>query len=133
MNGAEQAALDAWERGSADTMGMLYAVRAALAHQDKTEDARLALAEKQLADAAETIAGILENGPWALIPDPQLRQFVAEYVAVACHSIAAAAGLDTAMEQAHDATPVRLATALPGQQLAEDTRAGCRPRPADWQ
>lgn len=57
-SGAEQAALDAWERGSGDTMGMLYAVRDALAHQDRTEDARLALAERKAVDLTEVIAQI---------------------------------------------------------------------------
>jgi hypothetical protein len=69
---------------------------------------------------AERLAGIndlliatVENGPWVLIPDPQLRQIVGEYVAENCHTIAAAAGLDEAMERAHDAMPQRLARSLP--------------------
>jgi hypothetical protein len=67
----------------------------------------------RLAEVAEAIHANVENGPWMLIQDPDLRTLVREYVADACHSIAAAAGLDGAMEAAHAACPVRLATALP--------------------
>ncbi|MFD6565440.1 hypothetical protein [Micromonospora profundi] len=65
---------------------------------------------QRLTEAADIIIGTVENGPWKLIADPQLRQVVGEYVADTCHSIASAAGLDEAMEQAHDATPQRLDT-----------------------
>jgi hypothetical protein len=64
----------------------------------------------RLASAADMIAGQVENGPWHLITDPNLRALVGEYVAEVCHSIAAAAGMDDAMVAAHDRTPVRLAT-----------------------
>ncbi|GGM27552.1 hypothetical protein GCM10011608_10440 [Micromonospora sonchi] len=64
----------------------------------------------RLADTEDTIIGAVENGPWVLIIDPNLRRMVGEYVAETCHSIAAAAGLDAAMEYAHNAMPVRLAT-----------------------
>jgi len=65
---------------------------------------------QRLTEAADIIAGAVDNGPWVLIADPQLRQVVGEYVADACHSIALAAGLGEAAEHAHDATPVRLDT-----------------------
>ncbi|MBM0237130.1 hypothetical protein JNW88_08190 [Micromonospora sp. ATA32] len=68
----------------------------------------------RLAEANDIIIGAVENGPWVLIADPALRQLVGEYVAETCHSIAAAAGLDEAMERAHDAMPQRLGTSLPG-------------------
>lgn len=67
----------------------------------------------RLAEVAEAIHANVENGPWQLIGDPDLRALVREYVADACHNIALAAGLDGAMEAAHAACPVRLATALP--------------------
>lgn len=67
----------------------------------------------QLDAANELLLGVIENGAWMLITDPALRQLVGEYIADTCHSIAAAAGLDEAMERAHDATPQRLATSLP--------------------
>lgn len=77
-------------------------------------------AEKALREVNEIIVGVVENGPWVLIPDPRLRQLVGEYVADACHSIAAAAGLDEAMEYAHNAMSQRLATSLP----SVDTKEG---------
>ncbi|MER7331742.1 MULTISPECIES: hypothetical protein [unclassified Micromonospora] len=46
----ERAALNVWTTGSADTTGMLCAVRAALTAHDTTEDTRLALAEQALRD-----------------------------------------------------------------------------------
>lgn len=55
---------------------MLYAVRHAIAHLERSEDAHLAIAEKKLRDANELLIGAVENGPWALIPDPRLRQMV---------------------------------------------------------
>ena len=72
---------------------------------------------ERLDGVAYAILGNVENGPWVLITDPALRAVVGEYVADACHSIAAAAGLDEAMEKAHDAMPVRLAA---GGRLIDD-------------
>ncbi|MFG1659115.1 hypothetical protein ACGFIY_21540 [Micromonospora chersina] len=43
----ELAALEAWSRGSADTTGILYAVRAAVRQVERSEDARLAIAEQE--------------------------------------------------------------------------------------
>lgn len=123
LTAPERAALDAWMRGSADTTGLLYAVRAAVAQMERSEDARLAIADKALRDANELLIGAVENGPWVLIEDPQLRQVVGEYVADTCHSIAAAAGLDEAMERAHDAMPQRLARSLPGGAIAFGTES----------
>jgi len=68
---------------------------------------------ERLAAANDILIATVENGPWVLIPDPQLRQLVGEYVAETCHTIAAAAGLDEAMERAHDVLPQRLARSLP--------------------
>ncbi|RKR92729.1 hypothetical protein BDK92_7207 [Micromonospora pisi] len=68
---------------------------------------------ERLAEASETIIGAIENGPWVLIPDPTLRALVGGYVAETCHTVASAAGLDQAMERAHDAMPQRLGTTLP--------------------
>lgn len=65
---------------------------------------------KQLADVNDTIIGVVENGPWVLIENPELRRVVGEYVADACHTIAVDAGLTEAMEYAHNALPQRLDT-----------------------
>jgi hypothetical protein len=70
-------------------------------------------AARRLAEANEALCAAVENGPWVLIPDPDLRRLVGEYVADACHHIAAAAGLDEAMERARDVMPARLAASLP--------------------
>lgn len=77
---------------------------------------------QRLAEASDMLIGAVENGPWVLIPDPALRELVGGYVADTCHSVAGAAGLDEAMEYAHDGIPVRLATSLPGSQFAADAR-----------
>lgn len=73
---------------------------------------------QRLAEANDILIGVVENGPWVLITDPALRQIVGEYVTDTCHSVASAAGLDEAMERAHDAMPQRLAQSLPGQPSA---------------
>lgn len=78
---------------------------------DQSDTARLAAANDML-------IAVVENGPRVLIADPQLRQVVGEYVADTCHSVALAAELDEAMERAHDAMPVRLASALPATKEA---------------
>lgn len=75
---------------------------------------------ERLAEVGEVIAGIVENGPWALIPDPALREVVRAHIADACHTIACAAGLDEAMQVAHDACPVRLPTTLPATSTPTD-------------
>lgn len=74
--------------------------------------------EKRLADINDLIIGCVESGPWVLIQDPNLRKIVGEYVADTCHAIAAEAGLDEAMERAHDACPQRLATTMPKERVA---------------
>lgn len=61
LSGAEQAALDAWQRVSPDTTGMLYAVRTALAHQDRTEDARTAIAEQTARDMLAHYSATLDE------------------------------------------------------------------------
>jgi hypothetical protein len=68
---------------------------------------------KQLDAVEDQLLSSVENGPWVLIADPGLRRLVGEYVADTCHSVASAAGLDEAMERAHDAMPQRLARSLP--------------------
>lgn len=65
---------------------------------------------QRLVDTSDMLIGAVENGPWALITDPNLRQIVGEYVADTCHSVALAAGLDEAMEYAHNSVPQRLDT-----------------------
>lgn len=65
---------------------------------------------QRLVDTSDMLIGSVENGPWALITDPNLRQIVGEYVADTCHSVALAAGLDEAMEYAHNSVPQRLDT-----------------------
>lgn len=47
LTAPERAAMDAWLRVSADTTGMLYAVRAAIAQMERSEDARLSIAERK--------------------------------------------------------------------------------------
>jgi len=71
-------------------------------------------------DLADNILGTVENGPWKLITDPQLRKVVGEYVADACHTVALAAGMPDTAEQVHNAAPVRLATG--GRLIASDAR-----------
>lgn len=75
---------------------------------------------ERLADANDILIGAVENGPWALIPNPELREFVAGYVAENCHTVASAAGLDEAMERAHDVMPQRLGTSLPETRVASE-------------
>jgi hypothetical protein len=70
-------------------------------------------AARRLADANEALCAAVENGPWVLISDPDLRRLVGEYVADACHHIAAAAGLAEAAGRAREVMPARLATSLP--------------------
>ncbi|WP_328344714.1 hypothetical protein [Micromonospora sp. NBC_00421] len=98
LTAPERAALDAWLRGSADTTGMLYAVRAALQQVDKHKDARLAVANKKLHDAGEAILGVVENGSWATEPDPQTAERARRYVVDACYAIAMDAGLTEVAE-----------------------------------
>lgn len=60
LTAAEIAALEVWQSGSADTTGMLCAVRAAIRHTERTleqsEDFRVAALEKAVHD----IAGMLD-------------------------------------------------------------------------
>lgn len=94
----ERAAMNVWTSGSADTTGMLCAVRAALRAHDTTEDARLAIAEKALRDVGEAILGVVENGSWATDPDPQIADRSRRYVADSCYAIATDAGLTEVAE-----------------------------------
>lgn len=48
----------------------------------------------RLTDADDVMYGILENGPWVLIPDPDLRDLVSRYVADTVAAVAAELGLD---------------------------------------
>ncbi len=91
---------------------------------------------QRLTDVNDTLIGAVENGPWVLIADPALRKVVGEYVADTCHTIALDAGLDQAMECAHDALPTRLDTV--SRLVAPDAREQLarhlflRNSPADW-
>ncbi|MEV1013825.1 hypothetical protein AB0I89_24030 [Micromonospora sp. NPDC049801] len=88
------------------------------------------------ADVNESLIGTVENGPWVLIVDPNLRKVVGEYIADACHTIASDAVLDKAMQVAHDATPQRLDTT--SRLVTPDARERLarhlflRNSPADW-
>jgi hypothetical protein len=44
---AEAAGMEAWNRGSADSIQALVAIRAAIHHLERSEDARLAIAEEK--------------------------------------------------------------------------------------
>jgi hypothetical protein len=61
LTDAEKAALEVWQSGSADTTGMLCAVRAAVRHTERSlemsEDFRIAALEK----AVQEIAGMLDR------------------------------------------------------------------------
>ncbi|MEV5819339.1 hypothetical protein AB0L22_09200 [Micromonospora haikouensis] len=72
-------------------------------------------------DLADNILGSVENGPWKLITDPNLRQMVGGYVADTCHTVAQAAGLPDVAEQAGNAVPPE---GLPtgGRLVASDAR-----------
>ncbi|MFI5938065.1 hypothetical protein [Actinoplanes sp. NPDC051494] len=56
LTAAECAALDAWQTVSADTTGMLCAVRAALRQIERSEDARLAVHERTVAEIGRMVA-----------------------------------------------------------------------------
>lgn len=53
-------------------------------------------AETFHADLTDIALGVVENGPWMLIPHPSLRDLVGRHVADAVAEIAAAVGADEA-------------------------------------
>ncbi|BAL87226.1 hypothetical protein AMIS_20060 [Actinoplanes missouriensis 431] len=64
-----------------------------------------------LSEFTETAEGLVENGPWVLIPHPSLRDLVGRYVADAVAELAAAVGDDQAEAAAREVRgPGRLPT-----------------------
>lgn len=55
---------------------------------------------RHVADAIDTIHGVVENGAWVTIPDGPLRELVGRYVGDAAAAIAAELGADDAREAA---------------------------------
>jgi hypothetical protein len=51
-------------------------------------------AKVRLAEQADLMLGVIENGPWVLIPDPRLRELVGRYVAAAVVELAGEVGAD---------------------------------------
>ncbi|WP_433730865.1 hypothetical protein ACQP2Y_21210 [Actinoplanes sp. CA-051413] len=65
-------------------------------------EAELATLKRHLTDLVETMHGVVENGRWVTIPDPELRGLVGRYVADAVAALAAEVGADDAQAAAEE-------------------------------